>query len=535
MTLPDPMSGAEASLRSVGNERPSKQGHPAEPGCGAGSLLCGLCVRRQRRAVRGARVRHLGGDKLGDGWRGDQAHLRKALTIHTKDGSFFSAVTAKRSPAHIEMLPRIFLAILLACGGLGTAPGADFEWVDETVYRVTITTSFDIPKEEDAAKIRIIHALPMENEWSKGENGSAARNIKTTPDDGRVKKDRESGGTYIEWEERIPANGGQFEFSTTYETTSAKRWPAAEGLKKARWKRRTIERVEGAHPEIAEKAKELIKEDSPLEAFKKFSQWLNKRITYDASVPNNGVDDTMSNGAGHCGHRASVMLQFAKLLGIESRPSGGSSLRKPDGGIGGALFSLRPTWSNTHAWIELNFPGLGWVEAEPTGEDSMFEIPRHYVKTRGITQNYKAELLKGGTWERTTWEPKGDGAGFFSPVGERNVITFAVLDEKDGGDGRLHDAHAENQVAVEDADSSEGGADMETIRIGGGVGPEQVAGMLTAKTTFQLKRDGFPVGEVTVPKGSEVEIIEKMGARLLVRMGMTEAKWLDGSDVEIAP
>ncbi len=461
--------------------------------------------------------------------------------------------------AKIGVMPRFFAGALLVFGVLNSALGEELEWSEEIVYQVTITTSFDIPKENNASKIRVIHALPVENRWSEGEEGSAGRNIKTTPDGGRIKKDRESGGSYIEWEERIPANGGHFKFSTTYETTSAKRWPSEETLKDARWRRKTVERVQGAHHEVVKKAEELIKEDSPVEAFKKFSKWMRQRITYDASVPNNGVDDTMANGAGHCGHQAGVILQFAKLLGIESRPSGGSSLRRPDGGIDGTLFSLRPTWSNTHAWIELNFPGVGWVDAEPVGEDNMFEIPRHYVKTRGITQNYKAELLEGGAWERTVWEPKEEGVGFFSPVGERNVITFRVLDDRSDTEEKHKEATGESRNTVAEGDnwSGEEGVSGEdgsgdatattiTTTTGGGEGvgaprsgsavqDNGTTGRLMDKTTFQLKRNGFLVGEITVPKGSEVKIIEKLDTWVLVKRGVAEPKWLDGGKVEVDP
>lgn len=410
------------------------------------------------------------------------------------------------------------------------------DWGDPIDYRVTITTSLDIPKSEGATRVRVIHSLPVENIWSKGDKNSAARNISSSPQGGRIKRDRELGGSYVAWEERVPRAGGKFEFSTTYETTSARRWPSEQAVSKARWKSRTVEKVEGAHPEILQQAELLIKEGSPIEAFKKFSAWLKGRIAYDASVPNEGVDDTMANGAGHCGHFAGVMLQFAKTLGVEAKASGGANLRAEDGGTNGPLFSLRPTWSNTHAWVELNLPGVGWVEAEPTGGEDIFQIPERYVKTRGVTQNYRVEILKDGKWQRTEWVAKDEGKGFTSPVGERNVISFSVVG---GGDKKMAaDTGDAEEVGGAGGMAASSGTATED-EPGGASRPQADAGVakvrearLTQRTAFHVKHKGFVVGTVTVPAGGAVEVLDQDGERVLVKRGASEAKWVSAISLD---
>ena len=218
-------------------------------------------------------------------------------------------------------------------------------------------------------------------------------------------------------------------FTTTYETTSVARGLHPDFSAQAKWKSQRVRFEREMHPEIRDQAKILIKEPNPLEALNKFSAWLDGRITYDASVDNKSVDDTLSNGAGHCGHWAAVLRQFAKAIGIESRPIGGSNLRHPDGATDKHLFQLNPTWSNTHAWVELNIPGVGWVEIEPAGKGNIFTVPANYVQTRGNFQNYDVKIMQGGKWVRPTWKTVTENGSnrFVSDIGLRNVIKFEVL------------------------------------------------------------------------------------------------------------
>lgn len=312
---------------------------------------------------------------------------------------------------------------------VSAADGGLLMYAQERIYRVTITTSLDIPAGSKISRVQVSHGLPIERPWSEGEHKSSARNIFFEPGKGEVEFDRESGSSYITWEERVSSKGGLMAFTTTYETTSVARDVGPEGAARAKWKSRRVRVESDMHPEIVEQAKILIKEPSPVEAMKKFSEWLVTRVVGDASVVNTCVDDTMRNGAGHCGHRAAVLRQFAKALGIESRYIGGSSLNFEDGGTEKPLFQLNPTWSNNHAWMELDIPGLGWLEVEPAGKDKMFAVPVHYVQTRGNFQNYQVLVMQGGKWIKPEWETVSENGSnrFVSNIGLRNVIKFEVL------------------------------------------------------------------------------------------------------------
>jgi len=331
------------------------------------------------------------------------------------------------------MASKIAVQFLVTATAFAVTDQSNLVYSDATVYRISMTTSLDFPKNSEIPRVKISQALPVQRPWSGGEHNSSARNIEFQPTSGNIERDRKTGASFITWEERVPSKGGPMVFTVTYETTSVTRDISSDGKKKAKWKSRRVQTNKDMHPEIIEQAKLLIQEQTPLDALKKFSEWLKERVVYDASVPNNTtVADIMSNGAGHCGHRASVLLQFTEALGIPSRAIGGAHLNHPDGGIDKPLFKLRPTWSNNHAWIELDIPGLGWVEIEPVGKDKMFSVPSRYVQTRGKFQNHEVRIMQGGKWVGHRWEAVNEnGSSYFaSKIGLRNVITFEVLGDE---------------------------------------------------------------------------------------------------------
>lgn len=346
---------------------------------------------------------------------------------------------------------------LLPASALCAPKETTLTFSDERIYRVTITTSMDFEANSGISRVQVAHGLPVERPWSEGEHRSSARNVQFEPGKGKVEHDRKAGASFINWEERVPGKGGAMVFSTTYETTSVTRNISPEAAARAKWKSRRVRAERDMHPEVVAQAEALIKEPTPLEAMRKFSEWLKERIPYDASVPNTSVDDTMRNGAGHCGHRAAVLRQFTKALGLEARAIGGANLRRPDGGTDHPLFQIRPTWSNTHAWTEVEIPGVGWVEVEPVGKDKMFAVPAEHVQTMGTFQNMRVRVLQGGKWVNPEWKAVSENGStrFVSDIGLRNVITYEVLGEPQQSAGEKQpDAPDASALAQEAATSS---------------------------------------------------------------------------------
>jgi hypothetical protein len=75
--------------------------------------------------------------------------------------------------------------------------------------------------------------------------------------------------------------------------------------------------------------------------------------------------------AGFCDHSASAMAVMLRALGIATRYASGYGMGTYQPEVDAWLV----TSANAHAWVEVYFPGLGWVEFEPTPVQSPFQRP----------------------------------------------------------------------------------------------------------------------------------------------------------------
>ncbi|HEX9822960.1 MAG TPA: DUF3488 and transglutaminase-like domain-containing protein [Actinomycetota bacterium] len=88
-------------------------------------------------------------------------------------------------------------------------------------------------------------------------------------------------------------------------------------------------------------------------------------FTYDQEAPpGHGIDDLryfLRSKRGYCEQFAGAMAVFLRSLGFPSRVVVGftEGVRRPDG-----LWHV--TTEDAHAWVEMYFPGFGWLAFEPT-------------------------------------------------------------------------------------------------------------------------------------------------------------------------
>jgi transglutaminase-like putative cysteine protease len=72
---------------------------------------------------------------------------------------------------------------------------------------------------------------------------------------------------------------------------------------------------------------------------------------------------------GFCSHFASAMAILLRLEGIPARVVTGFATGEWDGWLG----RYRVASSDAHAWVEVYFPGYGWIEFEPTAARTAFD------------------------------------------------------------------------------------------------------------------------------------------------------------------
>jgi len=93
--------------------------------------------------------------------------------------------------------------------------------------------------------------------------------------------------------------------------------------------------------------------------------WLNENFEYSLEpdiVPENEdfVDYFFKTGVGYCTYFATALAVMARIEGIPSRYVTGFALTNKESGSG-----FIATGETAHAWTELYFKGIGWVEIDP--------------------------------------------------------------------------------------------------------------------------------------------------------------------------
>ncbi len=108
--------------------------------------------------------------------------------------------------------------------------------------------------------------------------------------------------------------------------------------------------------------------NNPYDKAKAIERWLRENIAYNESIsaPPQNVDtvEWVLFGAreGYCTYYATSMIVMLRHLGIPARLAAGFSQGEFDSDIGQFVVRER----EAHTWVEVYFPGYGWIEFEPT-------------------------------------------------------------------------------------------------------------------------------------------------------------------------
>lgn len=116
---------------------------------------------------------------------------------------------------------------------------------------------------------------------------------------------------------------------------------------------------------------------NPYDKAKAIEQWLRANITYDEKIstpPANGdpIDWFLFDiRRGYCNYYASAMVMMLRSQGIPARMAAGFAQ--------GTYEPISRTYlvkeNDAHTWVEVFFPGYGWVEFEPTADEQPLDRP----------------------------------------------------------------------------------------------------------------------------------------------------------------
>ena len=122
---------------------------------------------------------------------------------------------------------------------------------------------------------------------------------------------------------------------------------------------------------VLELAQQIVAEaeaDTPYDRARAIESWLRKNIRYNESIssPPANVDTVewllFDVQEGYCTYYATAMIVMLRNLGIPARLAAGFS----QGELSPASSQFIVRERDAHTWVEVYFPGYGWISFEPT-------------------------------------------------------------------------------------------------------------------------------------------------------------------------
>ena len=341
----------------------------------------------------------------------------KSVNFHLRPSAFVSFLT-------------IILFLASCQKSLSASSTSSIETSNAKVYRVRMKTKFVVPSSGvPIEELRVWHALPTKREWSETNTQVGATQICWIPSTGKQQYEKLHDSHHVLWDQTnlTPGNSLSFESEFTVHSPIRKFNPKTAPT---RWEDYSAsplpdyDKRQNIHFELVEIADRIRASNTPTAAVLEFCKWLSSNITYDASVsyPYTDVTSAMQNRRGLCGHYSEMLIQLCNRVGIPIRQIFGLNLYTPDG-ITGGLQNIRADYTNIHTWVEVYFPYIGWVEADPSNSDQAFTIPARYIQNNKWFQNYSIWISQNGQWKQPEW--RYQNGSYVSDYGIENIISYS--------------------------------------------------------------------------------------------------------------
>ncbi len=124
---------------------------------------------------------------------------------------------------------------------------------------------------------------------------------------------------------------------------------------------------------------------NPYQKTLQIQAYLRENFPYDLSVKpapeNRDVVDyfLFDDPRGFCSHYATAMAVMLRSVGVPARVVTGYAMGEYDY----ERRAYRVPLSDAHAWVEVYFPGYGWIEFEPTAYQALIEYPEESAGVSG--------------------------------------------------------------------------------------------------------------------------------------------------------
>jgi transglutaminase-like putative cysteine protease len=147
-------------------------------------------------------------------------------------------------------------------------------------------------------------------------------------------------------------------------------------------------------PSITEQTRQLAQQivaqagaATPYDQSRAIETWLRFNIVYNETIPQPPIDRDPVEWVlfdirqGYCNYYASAMIMLLRTLGIPSRMAAGFA----QGTFDADQKAFTVLERDAHTWVEVYFPGYGWIEFEPTSAQAPLnridDAPSQFVPT----------------------------------------------------------------------------------------------------------------------------------------------------------
>jgi transglutaminase-like putative cysteine protease len=163
---------------------------------------------------------------------------------------------------------------------------------------------------------------------------------------------------------------------------------------------------------------------TPYDQAKAIERWLRLNITYNEAIaaPPEGVDGVewvlFQSREGYCVYYASAMVAMLRTLDIPARMAAGFAMGTWDD----TMQAYRVMERDAHTWVEVYFPGYGWIEFEPTAAQAPLdrtgdnEVPEEQPPTATPMESPTATMTATPTPTPTGMTPTPPNAAEIAPT-----------------------------------------------------------------------------------------------------------------------
>jgi transglutaminase-like putative cysteine protease len=183
-----------------------------------------------------------------------------------------------------------------------------------------------------------------------------------------------------------------------------------------------LQGASGVSPSVRDWAAQIINQanaQNPYDQAKAIEHWLRISIQYNESIPAppRGRDPIewflFEQREGYCNYYATAMVLMLRSQGIPARMAAGFAQGTWDDDAHAFLVRER----DAHTWVEVYFPGYGWVEFEPTADEAPIERPDDVIpQTILPTMTPIPSPTPLPTWTPTSALPTPEGGANATPT-----------------------------------------------------------------------------------------------------------------------